>query len=133
MPQCQSLIGRDIGDLPLADPSFHEPGPIDIILGADVYEKLILSRKVPLPQGITLRESIFGYVVSGHVHTAERPRKPQACFVQAGATLDLLQKFWEVEDVKSEKGLHRVHLRPEEQFCEEYFNRTTTCSGRSSV
>ena len=57
--QLNSLKG-----IALADKNFNQPGPIQLLLGADVYEDLFLDeRKKTL--GIHYRKSIFGWVVSG--------------------------------------------------------------------
>jgi hypothetical protein len=41
--QVKSLDWPQLESLRLADEYFHTPGPVDMLLGADVYPKLILS------------------------------------------------------------------------------------------
>ena len=37
---------RRLGRLKLADPKFYKPGPIDILIGNDVYERLMMAGKI---------------------------------------------------------------------------------------
>jgi hypothetical protein len=46
--------------LPLADPSFNRPGPIDLILGGDVYDTIVLATRLKFPDSLFLRETLFG-------------------------------------------------------------------------
>ncbi|XP_055589279.1 uncharacterized protein LOC129741566 [Uranotaenia lowii] len=55
-------------DLVLADPEFWNPGPIDMIIGAEYFCNLLRSGKCKfLDDGPTLQETEFGWVVSGRV------------------------------------------------------------------
>jgi len=55
--------------LPLADPDFRQPGPIDLTLGVEVYSRVItgelleLGPNKPLAQGTRL-----GYVITGYLN-----------------------------------------------------------------
>ncbi|XP_050535050.1 uncharacterized protein LOC126902072 [Daktulosphaira vitifoliae] len=49
----------------LADPQFHQPGPIDILIGADVFFDFWLSEKYSLPHSTILHQTKFGWVVEG--------------------------------------------------------------------
>ena len=76
-----------LSGLGLADPSFHTPGRIDILLGADVYPQLML--KQPMATGSihdpAAQQTIFGWTIVGPVislwngsqhtlHSASHPR-----------------------------------------------------------
>ncbi|XP_055584794.1 uncharacterized protein LOC129737659 [Uranotaenia lowii] len=55
-------------DLTLADPEFHQPGPIDLIIGAEHYYDLIEdSRRKLNENGPTMQKTVFGWVISGRV------------------------------------------------------------------
>ena len=58
-----------LSGLGLADPSFHTPGRIDILLGADVYPQLML--KEPMATGgihdPAAQQTIFGWAIVGPV------------------------------------------------------------------
>jgi len=57
------------GGLPLADPDFRQPGPVDLTLRVEVYSRVItgelleLGPNKPLAQGIRL-----GYVITGYLN-----------------------------------------------------------------
>lgn len=49
----------------LADPQFHIPGPIDVLLGADVFFDALQSEKWPLSSHASLQQTKFGWIVTG--------------------------------------------------------------------
>ncbi|GFX69000.1 DUF1758 domain-containing protein [Trichonephila clavipes] len=52
--------------LKLADVNYLQPGPIDILLGTDVFGEIMLNRHLNVQgQSLTAMESIFGWVVLG--------------------------------------------------------------------
>ncbi|XP_062710550.1 uncharacterized protein LOC134288749 [Aedes albopictus] len=52
----------------LADPRFHEPGPVDIIIGAEYYMDLLRNeRHKATEDGPTLQNTEFGWIVSGKI------------------------------------------------------------------
>ena len=73
-----------LAGLPLADPTFHIPGQIDILLGADVFVNVLTKQMVTgnagEPAGI---ETIFGWAIVGAVRPLEKYQSP----VQVGAAL----------------------------------------------
>ena len=57
----RSIAVSDIPDqCPLADPDFHLAESVDMILGADVFEKLIENQREEISPGLFLRKTIFG-------------------------------------------------------------------------
>ena len=60
------LSWKHISDLPLADPTFGQPGRIDILLGVDIYiEILFHGRRIGPPGAPSAFETEFGWVLSG--------------------------------------------------------------------
>ena len=99
----------------LADHYFSEPAPVDLILGADVLEELLLSSKIKLGTGLALTEIKLGWVVMGAVQTKH------SISIQSLHTLDSqLQNFWRLEEVP-DIGNHTE----EEMECENFFDQTT--------
>ncbi|XP_065073868.1 uncharacterized protein LOC135697936 [Ochlerotatus camptorhynchus] len=116
----------------LADPQFSDPGPIDIIIGAEYYFDLLTDGRSKISKtGPTLQNTVFGWVVSGPI-PSQPVNPPQA--VSYSCTLadiqDQLARFWELESCKS-SSIHSV----EESSCEAVFDETTTrdSSGRFVV
>ncbi|KMQ86362.1 gag-pol protein [Lasius niger] len=112
--------------LQLADPEFATPGPIDIILGADVYGSLLLgdirreSLNSPVAQHTTL-----GWIVSGPLNaqssSSDSASIISCCKLQDVDLHDTLQKFWIQEDVIPSIT---SRLTPDEQACETHFRTT---------
>lgn len=111
-----------LSNLKLADPKFYVPGPIDILLGADVYTKIILNGCVRGIHGEPdLLNTIFGYVPMGKIGTFCETSTVTSFFCNSHKinTDDILTKFWEVESVPLLPMLSDNDL-----FCEEHFLKT---------
>ena len=54
-------------NLRMADPESYKPSKIDILLGADISEQLMLSGKLEETDKLFLRETLFGWVLIGGV------------------------------------------------------------------
>ena len=89
---------------------------VDIILGSDIYESIVLDGKLEEENGLHLRNTIFGWVVSGKL-----PRETTSA-VNSVTILktDIDLRFWEIEEVHSPK-----QLTAEEMQCEQHFLETT--------
>ncbi|XP_037298293.1 uncharacterized protein LOC119190433 [Manduca sexta] len=83
-------------DIPLADPYYHTPAPIDMILGADVFWNLLGSERIVLGnhQPI-LFETRLGWVVSGPINTglANKFNQPVKCNIVAIANCNVSCEF----------------------------------------
>lgn len=105
--------------LPLADPAFNKPGPIDILLGADVCGAIFGTDKVELTScGLTAFNSALGYLIFGPVPgvAAVQPG-PQA----AVSLSQVVEKFWQVEEPPEPPKRD-----PRDDECEKIFKSTTT-------
>ncbi|XP_055644494.1 uncharacterized protein LOC129780350 [Toxorhynchites rutilus septentrionalis] len=119
-------------DVPLADPRFHIPADVDMIVGGEVYYDLHTGCKISCGEGKPVFvETSFGWTVSGKV-VIQSPDVPRVCHL---TTVDrnleqALQKFWELEAVEP-----CSMLSAEENFCEDQYATTTTrdSSGRYVV
>ncbi|XP_062713874.1 uncharacterized protein LOC134290713 [Aedes albopictus] len=106
----------------LADPRFFEPNRIDIILGAEVYYRLLLKGFVDLgPELPHLKETVFGWIVSGKYDATETIRSAVALVCTNADLEKQLARFWEVESCHSNET-----LSVEERSCETHFAATTT-------
>jgi len=103
----------------LADPEFGQPGSIDLLLGAEVYSRLI--RPGPIDLGDdkpTLQETALGWIVFGAV----RRRVPAAMAgnvmtITREDPLPALEKFWKLDTFNTEVPAMTV----QERLCEEHF------------
>ena len=108
--------------LSLADPTFNIPGKSDSLLGADVLEIIFLETRIR-DNGVVIRESLFGWVVSDPVKEVSNPLVytiGSNVSVVFAETTDDLSKFWEVEIVPIKKD-----LTAEAAACEKHFDDTT--------
>lgn len=113
----------------LTDEHFATAGPVDILLGADVYPLLILDglgvNKI-LDGRLLAQQTIFGWVITGS--TTVKAKLSDDGQVYDESTLshfvetdDLLKKFWEIEDTPFVKP-----WSIEEKLAEAHFKETTS-------
>ncbi|XP_055307954.1 uncharacterized protein LOC129572072 [Sitodiplosis mosellana] len=104
-----------IKNLPLADPNFNQTGPIDIILGAEIYGEIVLSEVMKGPQGTpTAQKTELGWILFGKAYNNDY-QSVSMNTVQVG---ELLQKFFEIEEISEE----RIHSH-EDQYVIDFFNK----------
>jgi hypothetical protein len=121
-------------NLKLADPTFHTPGPIDLLIGSDILNEIMLDGFIKSQNGgPAAYNTIFGYVLCGPVKLAqETTPRISVHFTQCNNSLEqTLRRFWEIEDTPS----HVEMLSEEEIACEAYFKKTVQReeSGRYTV
>lgn len=137
-------------NIQLADPYFHTPASIDIIIGADVFWSLLGSDKIVLgDRKPTLYQTRLGWLVCGPINGGynnfESHLSPIKCnFTYLNTDLQVssssrelddiqnqLTRFWQLEEVWHETSTHSA----EEKLCEEHFIKNTTrlSDGRFNV
>uniref|UniRef100_A0A8D8MGU8 CCHC-type domain-containing protein n=1 Tax=Cacopsylla melanoneura TaxID=428564 RepID=A0A8D8MGU8_9HEMI len=121
--------------LPLADESYYVEGPIDGLLGTDIYTSIIEEGKVTGAPGTPVAfNTKLGYIVMGSVLTemsAPVQAQPICAFVQP--TIEhMFERFIDLEEVPVP---HMSKLTEEETQCEEIYKSTVSRddSGRYSV
>ncbi|KAJ8910531.1 hypothetical protein NQ315_013494 [Exocentrus adspersus] len=106
----------------LADPDFHVPNKIDMLLGADIYFKVLKPDLIRLGSDLpVLQNTSLGWVVAGSVPISK-------CVTNLSVTLfartedvnELIPKFWNLEEVTSKRL-----LSPEDKLSEQIFVDTT--------
>ena len=102
-------------NISLTDPNFNVSKPVDMILGADVFEELMENQRREISPGLFLRKTIFGWMLIG------KQNESTNSFISCHASIDeTLRKFWEVETLPQRK------LPTEEELlCEKIFQETT--------
>lgn len=106
--------------LALADPDPTQLQPIHLLIGADLYGSLLLNdlRQGPLGSP-TAQLTVFGWIISGPTgldSTSSHPSVPVMHCVGMQSTDDILQRFWEIENIPDSS-----HLSSEDQQCEDHF------------
>ena len=112
---------KHLPNLRLADPTFNTPSGIELILGAELYETIMLDARIKEHNNITYRDALFGWVVIGGSASVPIQSLLTTCFSSMKLIPeDTLKKFWEIEDLPQSR-----HFTKEEQACEEHYQRTT--------
>lgn len=117
-------------NLMLADPHFDSPGPIDFLLGADLYAYIFTGSRVYLgPHLPAAFHTLFGHVLLGSAPIHNNAPALGSSHPSSNVTLlttsptkdihQLIQRFWEVESVPNASK-----LSPEEEECERHFVET---------
>ncbi|XP_053619959.1 uncharacterized protein LOC128680687 [Plodia interpunctella] len=103
--------------LPLADPGFDIPGPIDVLLGADVFAESLLEQRLKggacQPRAFN---SVFGWLLLGKSRLASSSLLGVAPPIVDNSLNTIVQRFWEIDNVP-----HSSRLTPEDQLCENSF------------
>lgn len=125
---------KHLANLKLADPDFHVPGPISILLGAEIIGLLMEKgfirggRDAPHAFCTKLGWILFGSVSLNRSLAMEPDQTVATALVEPAAThernaLDLgIRKLWELQE-----PLQASILTPEEQECERLFDSTHVC------
>ncbi|XP_055714212.1 uncharacterized protein LOC129808458 [Phlebotomus papatasi] len=125
----QAECWKQFQTLQLADPQYHTPGSIDIILGAEYAMAINLPQILKSENGSPVAQlTIFGWILGGKIHG----EMPSITSHHTHVNLDdLLKRFWETEEATPNAKIRS----PEEQKCEEHFiqNVRKTDSGRYEV
>ncbi|XP_049300569.1 uncharacterized protein LOC125774382 [Anopheles funestus] len=115
----------DMPNVTLADPTYHVPGKVDLIIGSDPFWEVHTGRKRSLGAGKPwLVETRFGWAVSGN--TVQSSPAPRVCHVATSeCPLEaIMTRFWESETISDEPA-----LSVEEDICENHFIANTTRDG----
>lgn len=107
-------------NIKLADPQALEGGPIDVLIGADLFWDLLHQDKILLGKGLlSLRKTEFGWILTGAVDSKDYSSGVR-CNTATMQLEHLLGKFWEVEEVNGSRALSKEEIK-----CEEIFAKTT--------
>jgi len=107
-------------NIKLADPTFHLPGKIDLLLGSEIFWKLLCVGQIQLGKSKPIfQKTKLGWVISGKADLVTQPRSKVQCHLAQQTIQDQLEKFWRLEEIAA-----RQHLTSEEQKCEDQFGKT---------
>jgi len=105
----------------LADPSYHTPGKIDIILSAEVYGEIMKSGILKINK-LTFQETALGWLVFGKIPSDNEEKYQITSMITLAELDDKLRTFWEYDAIEYDNN----QLTPEEVKCEEHFKTTHT-------
>ncbi|XP_043286901.1 uncharacterized protein [Venturia canescens] len=117
--------------LQLADPSFHEPGTIDLLVGAGLFWQLLCMDSIQREDGLPkLQKTLLGWVVGGELIDAGSRASTQFCGLVTSTALQAqLERFWNQEIQETRR------MTIEEAECEKQFTDSLqrTAEGRFIV
>ncbi|XP_075159825.1 uncharacterized protein LOC142232979 [Haematobia irritans] len=114
-------ISTDFDDLDLADPDFHSPGHVDLLLGSDVIPDLLLEGVKHVCGSLIAQSTIFGWIISGPIPVREvTSLSIQTTEISNDMLSQQLRTFWEQEEFPQE-----TFPTPDEEYCETLFSTTT--------
>lgn len=151
MEVTSSTMDKITGDLPVvpvhredwphlkgikfADPHFDHPSPIEVLLGAEVYEKIIqegiIQKKNFSP---TAQNSRLGWLLFGAVKTSENYeniRKSNCLLSTSSSNAEInqtLKAFWELEEIPDVRKLTIKEQNAEDDFIKNVPKKADTSS-----
>ncbi|GFX87272.1 uncharacterized protein TNCV_3820021 [Trichonephila clavipes] len=109
----KGLIPENIN---LADDSFYVPGPIDCLLGAEIFYELLHSGQIRSENSnLIFQNTVFGFVASGSNSFADTEARVH-CGLIKGDLNQTLKMFWELENVEVERTKNEEAI-----FCQDHF------------
>lgn len=111
----------------LADPGFHVPDKVNMLLGADVFYDMLMSGRIQLPRSAAiLQETQFGWVLSGPAPTEDSQVVHSFCSTASDETVDaLVRRFWEIESFGNVESPRSTVEEECVQHFEDTHERTT--------
>lgn len=112
---------REFRSRKLADPDFNTPGPIDCLIGADLFPQTITGNMSGSKHKARAMETIFGWVIIG---TTSVPRNQFVDVHHARLhepLTNVIQRFWELEEIPNLRPHSQDDQRAEEMFSSQHF------------
>ena len=112
------------GNLPLADPEFHKPANIDMLLGSGpTLALLCVGQHILSHNGndLVFQKTRLGWTIGGSFSHVINLKKSKVVNCSVASLDEAITKFWETEEINIEP-----RLSPEEIECEKYFLETVT-------
>ncbi|XP_075150788.1 uncharacterized protein LOC142224895 [Haematobia irritans] len=109
-------------NLRLADPNLFDSRPVDLLLGADVYPKIILQGiRFGILGSLIAQQTVLGWLITGSIPTSNvTVFSTTVEFMEEDGLDKTLLRFWELEDLP-----RRAICSPADKFCEENYKNTT--------
>lgn len=83
-----------VRNLPMADDDFSEPGPIDLLLGVNLYSQILLFHKITANNLPAALETTLGYIVMGNAPVISPRTSPHTfCAFTTDPLHQLVERF----------------------------------------
>ena len=114
-----------LNHLKLADDDYNKSESIDVLLGADIFYKIIEASKIEGSVGHpTARQTKLGWIVVGAISNSKTLNvisNTVTCFHSSLGLESLMKRFWEIEDIPKEDNESNSS---ENEFCMQHFKET---------
>ncbi|KAL0809310.1 hypothetical protein ABMA28_011521 [Loxostege sticticalis] len=117
------MEGLDLTGITLADPDYHTPNKIDILLGADVYGQVLKEGlRKNTPGGLIAQATALGWIISGTVTELHDQSNSVVVMHSIMEDNETLKRFWELENEPKDNSENQMN--EEELKCEELYRNT---------
>lgn len=115
------LISNQVADkyknLALADPSFTIPSKVDLLLGADIFARILNGKRVSVGDSYPVAfGSIFGWIIIGPVPSSNSYVSTSHHISLVSSIESLMDKFWQVEEPEAAPETFTCDGKCEEVF-----------------
>lgn len=114
----------------LADPNFHLPRPVDILIGSGATASMLSIGQINLSHGendLYLQKTRLGWVVVGGTNLNKQSKNVTCNFTEL---TDAITKFWNIEEIIAPKPRSSEEIKCELHYIE---NVKRDCKGRYTV
>ncbi|XP_008183407.1 uncharacterized protein LOC103309543 [Acyrthosiphon pisum] len=94
----------------LADPGFHEPGKIDVLLGAELFYELLIGESKKTQEGTVLHNTCLGWVLTGSMPIANSHMCMSSLLVQCQSISSLAPTDRPTCSVKNVQSIAESHF-----------------------
>lgn len=109
-----------IPETELAGPAFREPAPIQVLLGAGAWARIVEGGLRRLTSGLIAQHTRLGWTIFGE-NAEERSMLCHITQVATDQSLDAaLRRLWEADSIEPREHF----LSPDEKWCEDHFAKT---------
>lgn len=103
----------------LADPTYHSPGPIDLLIGADSFADIILDGINITENGMLAQKMQFVWTLLGKARFRAQNNQNLVSMITRTNIDEQLKTFWQIEAVLDDTTTN------EEKKCEDLYESTT--------
>ena len=105
----------------LADPDFNKRAPVEMLLSAETFWRVLLNNKIKIAYGVYARKTMLGWIITGKVHLPWR-QKCQS-YIANEQLESSIERLWQLDRAHVVDKLAHNY---EEVICERYYETTTS-------
>lgn len=110
-----------LNNLPLADPKYNIPSDVDILLGGDVWDEIVMKGLRLSKNGSPVAQRTkLGWILNGKVKQQSDDIYTFATITEEEAVDEQLKRFWQLEEMNTDTA-----ATEEQRRCEAFYDATT--------